>query len=155
MSILEKQDASSSRVNIKLKIHSNDDHEKKELSFKLLLLGAFEGNVCKKPFYQREKQLVNSQNINQVLSHLEPRLEFDCANYLEAKKERLSLSLAFKSMSDFTPDGLCQQIPALKKMVAMRHVLKDLKSLMLDHQVVTESLNALVTDQKKIGIHSK
>lgn len=149
MSTFQNHAASSSRVNIKLSMHTNGEQEKKELGFKMLFLGAFEGNVYKKSFSQQQKQSINSQNYNQVLSHLSPQLSIRCDNYLESSKDTLSLSLTFQSMEDFSPDGLCQNVPELKKMVAMRHVLKDLKSLMLDNKIVKENFNALIAGKQK------
>ncbi|EQD72497.1 Uncharacterized conserved protein UCP028301, partial [mine drainage metagenome] len=59
-------------------------------------------------------------------------LDLVVPNNLEAKKpgeepETMSVSLKFKSLKDFDPDSIVEQVPELRELIALRDALKALK----------------------------
>ena len=52
-------------------------------------------------------------------------------------------------MTDFHPDHICQQIPEMKRLVAVRNLLKELRANMADNNLLKEKLNELIKKGRK------
>ncbi|TAG12011.1 MAG: type VI secretion system contractile sheath small subunit, partial [Rhodobacterales bacterium] len=66
---------------------------------------------------------------------LSPRVKARVKNTLPAGEgaeadEEMFVDLSFKSMSDFTPDKVAEQVPALAELMAMRRQLEELLGYM-------------------------
>jgi type VI secretion system protein ImpB len=61
-----------------------------------------------------------------------------------------SIDLAFKALNDFRPDSVAQQIPELHSLMAMRNLLKDLKSNLVDNAKVRKELEKIVGNQPQL-----
>lgn len=73
---------------------------------------------------------VNKDNFEEVLKAQALQLDFAIPNRLLAdtgESEPLSVSLQLKSLRDFEPDALVEQVPELKQLIALRDALKALK----------------------------
>ena len=63
----------------------------------------------------------------------------------------ISVDLAFESSKSFNPDKVAQQIPELQSMMAMRNLLKDLKSNLLDNTKFRKELEKIVKNQPELA----
>ncbi|MBI0151364.1 type VI secretion system contractile sheath small subunit, partial [Bifidobacterium sp. M0353] len=59
----------------------------------------------------------------------------------------IPVNLEFKSMKDFHPEQIVQQVPELKSLLAMRNLLRDLKSNILDNAVLRKELEKILQDK--------
>lgn len=57
-----------------------------------------------------------------------------------------NIHLAFKEMKDFEPEQVARQIPQLKALLAMRSLLRDLKSNLLDNSTFRKELEKILRD---------
>ena len=62
----------------------------------------------------------------------------------------INVNLTFQSMNDFRPDHVAQQIPELHSLMAMRNLLKDLKSNLLDNAKFRKELERIVANQPQL-----
>jgi type VI secretion system protein ImpB len=53
-------------------------------------------------------------------------------------------------MKDFRPDHVAQQVPELHSLMAMRNLLKDLKSNLLDNAKFRKELEKIVSNQPEL-----
>ena len=58
-----------------------------------------------------------------------------------------SVNLAFESMNDFSPEQVAKRIPQLRSLLAMRNLLRDLKSNLLDNATFRYELEKIVKDE--------
>jgi len=57
-----------------------------------------------------------------------------------------NVRLTFRQMKDFEPEQVARQIPQLKAMLAMRNLLRDLKSNLLDNATFRKELETILKD---------
>lgn len=150
MSKSYQQEIPQSRVNITLDVQTGGQSIKKELPMKLLVLGHFSQHQQQTVLSERERLSVNKENLNQVLSDMAPVLKFSVINKLKPEEtDDLPLSLCFKHYSDFQPEQIIEQIPQLKRLMAMRNLLKDLKSSIIDNKTFRKRLEQIMADSGK------
>ena len=58
----------------------------------------------------------------------------------------MAVDLKFKSLNDFTPEGVVNQVPELKKLLELREALNALKSPIGNNTVFRKKLQALLGD---------
>jgi type VI secretion system protein ImpB len=134
------------RVNIRLDLHTGSAQKKVELPLKLLAVGDFSNGKETLPLSERSKLDVNKNNFNSVLSELKPELKYSVPNTLSNDGSEESISLSFQDMKDFEPENVARQIPQLRAMLAMRNLLRDLKSNLLDNVTFRKELEKILID---------
>lgn len=121
------------RVNIKLNLHTGSSQKQVELPLKLLVLGDFSNGKAILPVSDRAKINVNKNNLNNVLKELSPGINLSVPDVLSGSGVEETINLNFTDMKDFDPEQVARQIPQLRVMLAMRNLLRDLKSNLMDN----------------------
>ncbi|VDZ72528.1 type VI secretion protein [Atlantibacter hermannii] len=67
-------------------------------------------------------------------------------NTLAGEGSEESVKLSFSDMKDFEPERVARQIPQLRAMLAMRNLLRDLKSNLLDNSTFRKELENILKD---------
>lgn len=67
-------------------------------------------------------------------------------NTLAGDGSEESVRLSFSDMKDFEPEQVARQIPQLRAMLAMRNLLRDLKSNLLDNATFRKELEKILKD---------
>jgi len=134
------------RINLKLSLHTGGAQKKVELPLKLLTIGDFSHGKEKRPLSEREKINVNKNNFNSVLSEFSPEVNLSVPNTLAGNGEEENVRLRFTDIKDFEPEQVARQIPQLRAMLAMRNLLRDLKSNLLDNATFRKELEAILKD---------
>lgn len=134
------------RVNIKLDLHTGGAQKKVELPLKLLTVGDFSNGKAEGTLSEREKINVNKNNFNSVLADLNPEVNLTVKNTLANDGSEENISLQFQEMKDFEPEQVARQIPQLRAMLAMRNLLRDLKSNLLDNVTFRKELEKILKD---------
>ncbi|EMD5183176.1 type VI secretion system contractile sheath small subunit, partial [Klebsiella michiganensis] len=116
------------RINLKLALHTGGAQKKVELPLKLLTIGDFSNGKEDRPLSERAKINVNKNNFNSVLSEFSPEISLTVQNTLAGDSAEENIQLRFSDMKDFEPEQVARQIPQLRAMLAMRNLLRDLKS---------------------------
>ncbi len=86
------------------------------------------------------------RNFNSVLADLNPEVYLTVKNTLANDGSEESVKLAFQDMKDFEPEAVARQIPQLRVMLAMRNLLRDLKSNLLDNVTFRKELEIILKD---------
>ncbi|WP_313481206.1 type VI secretion system contractile sheath small subunit [Atlantibacter hermannii] len=134
------------RINLKLSLHTGGAQKKAELPLKLLAVGDFRNGKESRPLSEREKINVNKNNFNSVLSEFNPVVNLTVQNTLAGEGSEESVKLSFSDMKDFEPERVARQIPQLRAMLAMRNLLRDLKSNLLDNSTFRKELEKILKD---------
>ncbi|MBF7978970.1 MULTISPECIES: type VI secretion system contractile sheath small subunit [Rahnella] len=141
-----QEEIPKARVNIKLDLHTGGAQKKVELPLKLMVMGDYSNGKETRPLSEREKVNINKNNFNSVLADFSPSLNLTVENTLAGDRSEESVSLNFKEMKDFEPEQVARQIPQLRAMLAMRNLLRDLKSNLLDNATFRKELEAILKD---------
>ncbi|MDI9219593.1 type VI secretion system contractile sheath small subunit [Pantoea sp. EA-12] len=134
------------RVNIKLDVHTGGAARKMELPLKLLVTGDFSNGQEDRVLSEREKVNVNKNNFDSVLADFSPAVRLTVPDTLAGDGSEQAVNLTFSNMKDFEPEQVARQIPQLKAMLAMRNLLRDLKSNLLDNVTFRKELESILKD---------
>jgi type VI secretion system protein ImpB len=134
------------RVNIKLDLHTGGAQKKVELPLKLMLMGDYSNGREARPVSERSKVNIDRNNFDSVLADFSPSLKLAVENALAGDDSETSVELAFRSMKDFEPEQVARQIPQLRALLAMRNLLRDLKSNLLDNATFRHELERILKD---------
>ncbi|EOV8836978.1 type VI secretion system contractile sheath small subunit [Cronobacter dublinensis] len=134
------------RINLKLSLHTGGAQKKVELPLKLLTVGDFSNGRESRPLSEREKINVNKNNFNSVLSEFNPEVSLAVPNTLAGDGSEENVTLSFSDIKDFEPEQVARQIPQLRAMLAMRNLLRDLKSNLLDNATFRKELEKILKD---------
>ena len=127
-----------SRINIKLDLHTGGAQKKVELPLKLLVTGDYSNGQDKRDLAEKEKVNINKNNFDSVLSDFNPKANLTVKN---------TLSPAGGEMRDFHPEQIAQNVPELRALLAMRNLLRDLKSNLLDDSAFRRELETILRDE--------
>src|SRR6185437_16760854 len=137
-----------SRVSITLDLHTGGAQKKVELPLKLLVAGDFSAGREQAPLAERKKINVDKNNFDSVLADYAPDLNFAAENTLAGDGTELPVNLSFRSMKDFEPEQVARQMPEMQAMLAMRNLLRDLKSNLLDNATLRREFEKVLKDQR-------
>ncbi|ATA23312.1 type VI secretion system-associated protein [Brenneria goodwinii] len=137
----------SSRVNIKLNLHTGGSEKKVELPLKLLVMGDYSNGQDDRPLTEREKISINKNNFNNVLAEYAPKVKIAVKNTLAGDSSEDDVELVFRDMKDFEPEQVARQIPQLRALLSMRNLLRDLKSNLLDNSTFRRELENILKDE--------
>ena len=145
-----QQELPKARVNIALDVVTNGAQKKTELPFKLLVLGDYGNNKSAQSLSQLKRVNVNKYNFNQVLGELAPHIRCSVPNRLNDKGGDLLVDVCIDDMSKFHPDCLIHEIPELKRLIAMRHLLGELRANLIDNNQFRKKLESMVKERNSL-----
>jgi type VI secretion system protein ImpB len=135
------------RINIKLDLHTGDAQKKTELPLKLMVMGDYSNGKEQRPLSERSKVAIDKNNFDSVLAQFSPELKLAVANTLVEDASEAEVVLGFQSMKDFEPEQVARQVPQLRALLAMRNLLRDLKSNLLDNARFRLELERILMDE--------
>ena len=137
----------SPRVQITYDVEIGDAIEKKELPFVVGVLADLSGDPENPlpPIKNRKFVEIDRDNFMDIMAVIHPRLVIRVANKLSDENPEISIELRFKEMSDFEPQSLAKNIPALAALYQKRNNLKNLIAKMDGN----DALEALLTQIMK------
>lgn len=142
------------RVNITYEVETGDAIEMKQLPFVMGVLGDFSGQPTESLAKLKDRKFVevSLDNFDDVLASMKPHLAYTVENRLSDDPEggKLSVDLNFRSLADFTPDNVAQQIDPVKKLLELRAKLSDLRGTLASNEKFEEILQATISDAEKL-----
>lgn len=144
------------RVHITYEVETEGAMVERELPFVVGVMGDFSGDPTEplKPLKDRKFIQVDRDNFNDVMARLTPGLNLKVENTLQDDGSQMAVDLKFRSMDDFEPGAVVNQVPALKKLLETRNQLRDLMTK-VDRsdqlEKVLERVLQSTDDLKKMG----
>lgn len=139
------------RVNLTYKDATDGAQAEKELPLRTLVVGDFSAGQNKKDLADRKPLDVNPYNINDRLAEMNVKLDLQVADKLsEEDGSQMTASLTFKSMEDFQPHKVVDQVEALRKLRDVREALEQLKTAFLNEKDFRKRLNELIQDAGQV-----
>lgn len=140
-----------SRINLFLELQEGEAKEKVELPMRLLVLGDYTGREDETPVEEREVVNINSNNFESVMKSKDLSMEYTVDNKLDEDGESLNVDLSFENMDSFSPENVARQVPELRRMVAMRNLLQDLRNRVVSTSEFRKQLEAIVQDESALS----
>ncbi|MEH6394369.1 type VI secretion system contractile sheath small subunit [Pseudoalteromonas sp.] len=116
------------RVHITYDVETEGLAVKKELPFVVGVMGDFSGDNTDalKPLKDRRFIQIDRENFNDVLKRMSPSLKLNVDNTLNDDGTQFEVNLNFKSIDDFEPAAVVNQVEPLRKLMETRNKLRDL-----------------------------
>jgi type VI secretion system protein ImpB len=115
-------------VHIKYEVETGGAMVERELPFVVGVMGDFSGNPTQalRPLKERKFVQIDKENFNEVMERIAPEVNIKVKNTLAGDDSVIPVQLKFRSMDDFEPGRIAEQVPALKKLLDTRNQLRDL-----------------------------
>jgi type VI secretion system protein ImpB len=116
------------RVHITYEVETEGAVVVKDLPFVVGVLGDFSGHPTEplKPLKDRKFIQIDRDNINDVMARMTPGLNLKVENTLKGDGSEMGVQLKFRSMEDFEPGKIVQQVEPLRRLLETRNKLRDL-----------------------------
>lgn len=152
------------RVHITYDVETEGAQVVKELPFVVGVMGDFSGDsdIAKKSLKERKFVDLKKDKFDQVMARIEPGVKMKVDNTIDKNGKEFAVNLKFRSMEDFEPEKVVEQVEPLRKLMETRNRLRDLmakadgseqlESLLEKILKETETLGTL---QQQLGISDK
>jgi type VI secretion system protein ImpB len=140
------------RVQIDYKVETEGAEPILELPF---VVGVFadlsaQAKDAKKPFKQRRFVPIDRDNFNDVMARSAPRLAMRVPNKVSGDgNELMNVELNFKTIQDFDPARVAEQVPVLAELLQMRRKLTELLSKMEGNDELEKLLADVLANTEK------
>ncbi|HYF53822.1 MAG TPA: type VI secretion system contractile sheath small subunit [Salinarimonas sp.] len=141
------------RVHITYNVETEGAQIERELPFVVGVLGDFAGDPGEplKPMAERKFVQIDRDNFNDVMARLQPGLNIRVENTLSGDGSEMPVSLKFRSMEDFDPAKVAEQVPALKSLMETRNKLRDLMSKVDRSEELEGLIESVLRDKDKLA----
>ncbi len=141
--------APKERINVTFKPSTGEGMEELELPLKLMMIGDYTLVQDEQKLEDRKAININKNNFNEVLENHDLGLTLQVPNRLSdnATDDELAVNLQFKTMKDFDPACLVQQVPEMKALMELRDALVALKGPLGNVPSFRKAIEEVLTDQ--------
>jgi len=116
------------RVHITYEVETEGAEVVRELPFVVGVLGDFSGDPTTplRPMAERKFIQIDRDNFNDVMARMTPGLNIRVENTLKGDGSEMPVQLKFRSIEDFEPGNVVNQVEPLKKLLETRNKLRDI-----------------------------
>lgn len=142
------------RVQLSYDVEIGDAIESKELPFVMGVMGDFTGQQDPdKPLPRlKERKFVNVDldNFDEVLDGMAPKASYRVKNKLGPEGGEFAVNLQFKTLDDFSPEAVVQQVEPLRKLLEARTKLSDLRNKLAGNDRLEDVLSDVLSNTEKL-----
>ena len=141
------------RIQMTYDVEKGDTVQSKELPFVMGVVGDFGGNseVEQKRLKDRSFVAIDRDNFDEVMKGVEPRAAYQVPNTLSDEGGRFAVDLKFKSLQDFRPEAVVEQVEPLRKLLEARTKLADLRNKLAGNDKLEDILNDVLNSTEKMA----
>lgn len=145
------------RVHISYDVETEGAVVQKELPFVIGVMGDFSGDPTEplKPLRERKFIQIDRDNFNDVFARMTPGLNLKVDNTLADDGSEMAVDLKFRSIEDFEPEKIVDQVEPLRKLKDARNKLRDLMSKADRSEDLEELLEQVLQNTEQLEELSK
>lgn len=145
------------RVHITYDVETEGAIVKKELPFVVGVMGDFSGHNAEalKPLKDRRFIQIDRDNFDDVLKRMSPTLKLKIENTLSDDDSQFEVDLAFKSIEDFEPSAVVNQVEPLRKLMDTRNKLRDLMTKIDRSEELEDVLEQVLSNTESLDRMAK
>ena len=135
------------RVQITYDVEIGDAIEMKEIPFVVGVLADLSGKPDEPLPKLKDRKFVeiDRDNFDNVLAAMKPRLAFKVDNKLVDDDSKIAVELRMKSLDDFHPEHIAQQVDPIRKLVDTRKRLSELLNKLDGNDRLDELLQEVIS----------
>ena len=146
----------SPRVQITYDVEIGDAIEMKEIPFVVGVLADLSGKPDEEMPKMKDRKFIeiDRDNFDHILQGMKPRLAYKVDNKLANDDTKMAVELRFKSLDDFHPERVAEQVEPIRKLVEARTKLSELLNKLDGNDKLDELLQNVIqnTDSlQKLG----
>lgn len=136
------------RVHITYDVEIGDAIEMKEIPFVVGVLADLSGKPDEPLPKLKDRKFIeiDRDNFNQVMEGMKPRLAYRVDNKLTDDDTKMAVELRFKSMDDFHPERVADQVEPIRKLVETRRRLSEMLSKLDGNDRLEELLQDVIAN---------
>ncbi len=145
------------RVQITYDVQVGGAEVKKELPFVMGVLADLSGHPDPDaeplPDLKDEKRKfveINRDNFDKVMNGVKPRLALRVDNKLEDDGSKIGVELKFRSIEDFEPTNVVNQVEPMRRLLEVRQRLAELKSKIVTNDRLDTLLQRIINDADQL-----
>ena len=140
------------RVQITYDVEIGNAIEKKEIPFVVGVLGDYSGKPDEPLPKLKDRKFVeiDRDNFDTVLAGMKPRLAYRVDNKLTDDGSQLGVELRFKSLDDFHPEQVANQVEPVRKLLEARRKLSDLLGKLDGNDKLDEILQDIISSTESL-----
>ena len=141
------------RVHITYDVETEGAQVVKELPFVVGVMGDFSGDsdIAKKSLKERKFVDLKKDKFDQVMARVEPGVKIKVDNTIEKNGKEFAVNLKFRSMEDFEPEKVVEQVEPLRKLMETRNRLRDLMAKADGSEQLESLLEKILADQETLS----
>lgn len=142
------------RVHVTYNVEIGDAIELKEIPFVMGVMADLSGQPSEplEKIGARRFVEITPDNLDAVLESMNPRVAFSVPNRLsdDPKAGNLGVDITFKTMDDFEPDRVVQNVKPLKELMELRTKLSDLIGSLQGNEKLERLLQDVMGNTEKL-----
>jgi type VI secretion system protein ImpB len=140
------------RVQITYDVEIGDAIEMKEIPFVVGVLSDLSGKPDEPLPKLKERKFIeiDRDNFNNVLEGMKPRVAYRVENKLTEDDGQVAVELRFKSMDDFHPERVAEQIEPVRKLVEARKRLSEMLNKLDGNDKLDELLQDIISSTESL-----
>lgn len=141
------------RVHITYDVETGDAMEQKEIPFVVGVLSDLSGQPDKAlpPIKERKYVEVDRDNLDEIMEGVKPRLAYSVDNKIEEDSDaKIAVELTFKSLGDFHPEKIAEQVEPIRKLVEARKKLYNLMAKLDGNDKLEALLQEMISSTDKL-----
>jgi len=145
------------RVQITYDVEVGDAIQMKEIPFVVGVMADLSGKPDQPLPKLKERKFVeiDRDNFNNVLEGMKPRVAYRVDNKLTEDDAQLAVELRFKSMDDFHPERVAEQVGPIRKLVEARKRLSEMLNKLDGNDKLDELLQDIISSTDSLEKLSK
>lgn len=140
------------RVQLTYDVEIGDAIEQKEIPFVVGVMSDFSGNseVSLPKLKERKFVSIDLDNFDDVMKGIEPRSVYRVKNTLSENGGEFAVDLKFKSIEDFRPESVVEQVEPLRKLLDARTKLSDLRNKLAGNDKLEDVLSEVLANTESL-----
>jgi type VI secretion system protein ImpB len=140
------------RVQLTYDVEKGDAIEEKELPFVVGVLGDFSGNPEQPLPRVKDRRFVNVDldNFDEVIEGMSPRAVYRVPNKISDEGGEFAVELKFKSIDDFRPEAVVEQVEPLRRLLESRSKLADLRNKLAGNEKLEDLLSDVLNNTEQL-----
>ncbi|MGG1946272.1 type VI secretion system contractile sheath small subunit [Trinickia sp. NRRL B-1857] len=140
------------RVQLTYEVERGDAIEVKELPFVVGVVADLGGQseIEQPKLRDRKFVSIDRDNFDDVMKGVEPRAAFQVKNELTDAGGSFGVDLRFRSMEDFGPDAVVEQIEPLRRLLEARSKLADLRNKLASNDKLESLLSDVLANTQQL-----
>jgi len=140
------------RVQLTYDVEKGDAIEEKELPFVVGVMGDFSGNPDQPLPRVKDRRFVNVDldNFDEVMEGMAPRAVYRVPNRISDEGGEFAVELKFRSIDDFRPEAVVEQVEPLRRLLESRSKLADLRNKLAGNEKLEDLFNDVLNNTEQL-----